>query len=77
MKKLHTMNTKKFLYGTLTFMVLILAAACTNNSADAAEYEYGIDRMEVGEQEKAIDRMEVGEQERAIDRMEVSEQERN
>ena len=66
------MNTKKMLYGILTLSILLIAAACTS---DTAEQElYSIDRMEITEQEDAIDRMEITEQEEAIDRMEITEQ---
>lgn len=40
------MNTKKFLYGFLACMVLI-AAACTDDSADNAVYEQGVDKTKV------------------------------
>ena len=66
------MNTKKMLYGLLTLCILVIAAACTKDTADQAEYEFGIDRMDVGEQEKAIDRMDVQTTNRqSIDRMDV------
>ena len=41
------MNTRNILYGTLACAVLIVAAACTDNSADDSVYEDGIDKNKI------------------------------
>ena len=70
---LITMNTKKMLYGFLTLCILFIAAACTKDSADQAEYEFGIDRMDVQtDNRNSIDRMDVQtDNAQSIDRMDV------
>ncbi len=40
------MNTKKFIFGALACLVLVLAA-CTDDSADNALYEQGVDKSKV------------------------------
>ena len=41
------MNTKKFFYGFMAFSVLVGAAACTQNTADDAAYELGVDKTTI------------------------------
>ena len=53
------MNTKKFLYGLMALLVLIVAASCTPDSADDSEYELGIDRQDVTTNNRSIDRDDV------------------
>ena len=45
--KTNTMNTKKFFYGVLTFLVLFLAACTSNTAEDDELYERGIDKKDI------------------------------
>ena len=67
------MNTKKFFYGVLACLVLVIAA-CTNDSANEdTVYEFGIDKMDVDTSNRvSIDKMDVDTSNRnSIDRMDV------
>ena len=54
------MNTRKFFYGFMASLVLVASAACTQNTADDAAYEQGVDRTTVVNGDKrSVDRSTV------------------
>ena len=66
------MNTKKFFYGLMALVVLVGAGACTQDSADNALYEQGVDRSTIinGDAKNSVDRSTIinGDAKKSVDR---------
>lgn len=54
------MNTRKLFFGLMAFTIMIAAAACTENTADDAVYEQGVDkRTVINGDSKSVDKRTV------------------
>ncbi|WP_445385085.1 hypothetical protein ACT6NV_14135 [Robiginitalea sp. IMCC44478] len=65
------MNTRKILFGILTFSVLIFAS-CTSDSADVELYETGIDKSKITKGPDSIDKSKITKGTDAIDKSKIT-----
>ncbi|WP_445382243.1 hypothetical protein [Robiginitalea sp. IMCC43444] len=65
------MNTRKILFGIMTFSVLIFAS-CTNDTADAELYEVGIDKSKITKGPDSIDKSKITKGTDAIDKSKIT-----